>query len=236
MALNGIDPNPSFVDYAVRWGEAHKWNLREGDARTRNADNQCCGQTYLDLYAMDPKPERIAAIKQSIDGMVASEKVDDWNWVDAIQMAMPVFIKFGAMTKDPKYFDKAHQIYLHTRNVEGGKGLFNPADGLWWRDKDFVPPYKEPNGKSCYWARGNGWVIAALVRTLDLLPADSPYRAEYTTMFKTMCTALLKVQRTDGDRSIIAQGVAKGEQVVTRGQLRLGPKVKVQIAKSAEAS
>jgi len=46
----------------------------------------------------------------------------------------------------------------------------------------------------------------------------------------------VKVQRTDGDRTIIAQGVAKGEQVVTRGQLRLGPKVKVQIAKSAEAS
>ena len=46
----------------------------------------------------------------------------------------------------------------------------------------------------------------------------------------------VKVQRTDGDRTIIAQGVAKGERVVTRGQLRLGPKVKVQIAKSAEAS
>lgn len=46
----------------------------------------------------------------------------------------------------------------------------------------------------------------------------------------------VKVQRTDGDRSIVAQGLAKGEQVVTRGQLRLGPKVRVQIAKSAEAS
>jgi multidrug efflux system membrane fusion protein len=45
----------------------------------------------------------------------------------------------------------------------------------------------------------------------------------------------VKVQRTDGDRSIIGEGVTKGELVVTRGQLRLGPKVKVQIAKSAEA-
>ncbi len=47
----------------------------------------------------------------------------------------------------------------------------------------------------------------------------------------------IKVQRTDGERAIVGQGLAKGEQVVTRGQLRLGPKVKVQIAKpSAEAS
>ena len=47
----------------------------------------------------------------------------------------------------------------------------------------------------------------------------------------------VKVQRIDGERAIVAQGLAKGERVVTRGQLRLGPKVKVQIAKpSAEAS
>jgi multidrug efflux system membrane fusion protein len=41
------------------------------------------------------------------------------------------------------------------------------------------------------------------------------------------------VQRADGERAIIATGLAKGEQVVTRGQLRLGPKTRVQIAKPA---
>jgi multidrug efflux system membrane fusion protein len=41
------------------------------------------------------------------------------------------------------------------------------------------------------------------------------------------------VQRTDAERAIIATGLAKGEQVVTRGQLRLGPKTRVQIAKPA---
>jgi len=47
----------------------------------------------------------------------------------------------------------------------------------------------------------------------------------------------VKVQRADSDYAIIATGLRKGERVVTRGQLRLGPKVKVQIAgPSAEAS
>lgn len=47
----------------------------------------------------------------------------------------------------------------------------------------------------------------------------------------------IEVQRTEGDRSIIARGLAKGEQVVTRGQLRLGPKSRVQVSKSpAETS
>jgi membrane fusion protein, multidrug efflux system len=45
------------------------------------------------------------------------------------------------------------------------------------------------------------------------------------------------VTRTDGERAIIAKGLAKGERVVTRGQLRLGPKTRVQIGKTpAEAS
>jgi len=42
----------------------------------------------------------------------------------------------------------------------------------------------------------------------------------------------IEVQRTDGDRTIVSKGLEKGERVVTRGQLRLGPKSRVQISKS----
>jgi len=45
----------------------------------------------------------------------------------------------------------------------------------------------------------------------------------------------IAVQRTDGERSIVAKGLAKDELVVVRGQLRLGPKTRVQIAKPAAA-
>jgi multidrug efflux system membrane fusion protein len=46
----------------------------------------------------------------------------------------------------------------------------------------------------------------------------------------------ITVQRADGERAIVAQGLVKGERVVTQGQLRLGPKVPVQISKPAESS
>jgi multidrug efflux system membrane fusion protein len=46
----------------------------------------------------------------------------------------------------------------------------------------------------------------------------------------------VKVQRTDSERAIIEHGLAKGERVVTQGQLRLGPKVRVQLAKPAGAT
>ena len=197
MALHKVNPDARYYQYAVQWGEAHKWGL-PGGAKTVNADNQCSGQTYLDLYQIDPKPERLAQIKASIDGMLRRDKVDDWWWIDAIQMAMPIFAKLGVLEKDPRYFAKMHALYEFSKTAHGGKGLYNPTDHLWWRDRDFVPPYQEPNGQDCYWARGNGWVFAALVRVLDVLPADAPHRDEYLQTFKEMAEALAPLQRTDG--------------------------------------
>ena len=43
----------------------------------------------------------------------------------------------------------------------------------------------------------------------------------------------IKVQRTDSEHAIVASGLAKGERVVTRGQLRLAPRTRVQIGKPA---
>lgn len=47
----------------------------------------------------------------------------------------------------------------------------------------------------------------------------------------------IKAQRSDGEHTVVSDGLEKGEQVVTRGQLRLGPGTRVQIGRSApEAS
>jgi len=198
MDLYRIDPKPEYLDYAYRWAEFHDWNLRDGNTYTRNADNQCAGQTYIDLYLMDPEPHKIRYIKASVDSMMATSKIDDWDWIDALQMAMPVFAQLAAVYHDNSYIERMHDMYLVTRDSLGENGLYNPVDSLWWRDADYDPPYTEPNGEDCYWSRGNGWVLAALVRVMDLLPVDHPYYMEYKKTFTEMCGALLKVQRDDG--------------------------------------
>jgi unsaturated rhamnogalacturonyl hydrolase len=197
MALHAIDPQKKYYDYAVDWGTKHNWGMRSG-VYTRNADDQCCGQTYIDLYLIDKKEERIKAIKTSIDSMIRSEKKDDWNWIDALQMAMPVFVKLGVLYNDTSYYRKMHDLYAFTKYNHGDKGLYNGAEKLWWRDKDFDPPYREPNGEDCYWSRGNGWVVAALARTLQMLPKTDPHYNEYLQDFKDMCAALIPIQRADG--------------------------------------
>ena len=198
MALYQIAPKPEYLQYAVDWGGSHRWNLNRG-AATRNADNQCCGQIYLELYQTDPRPERLDSIKASVDAMMATDRMDDWWWIDALQMAMPVFGRMSLITGDPSYFDRAHEMYLYTKHTHGENGLYNPEDKLWWRDKDFDPPYTEPNGADCYWSRGNGWVVAAMVRMLQLLPESRlDLRQEYTRMLTDMCEAVRPLQREDG--------------------------------------
>ncbi len=196
MALYSIDPDQRYYDYAVDWGTKHQWGLRNG-LETRNADDQACGQVYLDLYELDKQEERMRSIKANIDFVMDSGKVDDWTWIDAIQMAMPVFAKLGVMFDDPRYFDYMYQMYSYSKNEEGG-GLYNPQDKLWWRDRDFVPPYQEPNGEDCYWSRGNGWVVAALVRVLSLIPEDEKNRSLYLQDYKELMEGVLKAQRKDG--------------------------------------
>lgn len=198
MALYAIDKKKAYYDYALQWGEKHKWGLR-GGVQTRNADNQCCGQTYIDMYLLDGKknPERIKDIKASIDLMMPTAKIDDWNWVDALQMAMPVFLRLGNLY-DTSYHRRMYEMYAFTKYKHGTNGLYNTAEHLWWRDKDFVPPYKEPNGEDCYWSRGNGWVVAALTKTLEGLPKTDSHYNEYLQDYKDMLAALLPIQRSDG--------------------------------------
>lgn len=197
-----IDPQQRYLDYMLEWGNKHNWGLRNSPDgwKTRNADNQCAGQTYIFLYELDAeKPEHyIANIKNSIDSMMVTDKIDDWSWIDAIQMAMPIFAQLGNITGDEAYYQRAYDMYMYTKLNHGENGLYNPEDSLWWRDADFDPPYTEPNGEDCYWSRGNGWVVVAMARMLDILPDNEPNRGEYETMLKEMSYALKRVQREDG--------------------------------------
>lgn len=253
--LTGSTKHEIYKKYIYDWGEAHKWLPRNG-VTTRDADDYCCCQTYLDIYqyvrsastsAAERKREDkirgsellIAPTKECMDNVIAAGSIPwmvggqeksagsagDWTWIDAIQMGLPVFSKLARLRhfegdKEPsRYTEQGWKMYETTRNMIGG-GLFNANEGLWWRDKDFVPPYQEPNGANCYWSRGNGWVYAALVRAMDAMllangaqvpqywePLDTKkwtdigvdahfndYKKDYLAMTK----ALVKCQRADG--------------------------------------
>lgn len=198
LSLYSIYPLDEYYDYAYGWADFHEWGFHRGTT-TRHADNYSPGQIYLDLYRLCPNDaEKIRKTRANINMLVNTPQVNEWWWIDAIQMGAPIFAKLGRLTGEQKYFDKMWAMYAYTRNEHGGNGMFNPKDGLWWRDQDFDPPYKEPNGEDCYWSRGNGWVYVALTRIMDEIPADEKHRADYLADYLTMSEALKKCQREDG--------------------------------------
>ena len=201
MALYAIDPQPEYLEYTDRWADFHQWTPRNGTATT-HADDQCCAQTYLDRYLMTRDERMLTHVRENLDHQMQT-KIGWWTWIDAIQMSMPVYSKMYRATGQQRYIDHAMKMYVWCRDTLAG-GLFDQKTGLWWRDKDYVPPYREPDGQYCYWSRGSGWVYAALVRVMgDLLamPQNKDTRRYYRLLkrdFITMSWALIRCQRTDG--------------------------------------
>jgi len=197
MALHEIHPREIYYQYALDWAEFHEWGFRGGNT-TRNADDYCAAQIYIDLYNLEPDPKKLRNTRACMQKFIHTPQLDDWSWIDAIQMGMPIFAKLGVLENDDRYFEKMYEMYMFTRNEHGDNGLFNEKDGLWWRDADFDPPYKEPNGEDSYWSRGNGWVIVALAKVLDIIPENEKHREQYISDLKTMAEALIPIQRKDG--------------------------------------
>ena len=215
MALQQVDPQQQYVDYATRWAEFHKWTARNG-IQTCDADDQCCQQTYIELLSYTHQDYRLQ-LKNVVENLehqmkTANQKTATqntktqttinslygwWTWIDAIQMAMPVYFEMMRLSGDRRYLNHAMNMYTWSRDTLAG-GLFNKAEGLWWRDKDYVPPYKEPDGQQCYWSRGNGWVYAALVRCMNSLDKKDKVYKQLKKDFMLMSEALLKCQREDG--------------------------------------
>ncbi|MBQ8095808.1 MAG: glycoside hydrolase family 88 protein [Prevotella sp.] len=204
MALQAIDPQQRYVDYALKWANFHQWTPRNG-VNTCDADDQCCGQTYVELlpFAGKPDSELLKNVRENLDHQMVTPNPKNqslygwWTWIDAIQMAMPLYMQMYRLTGEAKYRDHAMKMYNWSRNTLAG-GLFNVKEGLWWRDADYVPPYKEPDRQNCYWSRGNGWVYASLVRCMnELSPKEKAYK-QLKKDFLLMSAALLKCQREDG--------------------------------------
>lgn len=198
MALHSVHPKQAYYDYTLSWAQAHRWTPRHG-TMTRNADDYCCAQTYIDMYRLKCPEAQLDSVKACLENILKAneESNADWTWIDAIQMGMPVLMKMSRLTGDKRYAQKAWQMYHYTRDILD-HGLLDRQNGLWWRDADFNPPYQTPQGQPCYWSRGDGWVVAALVRVLnEMEPGDNHY-TDYQNDLSRMLRTLALFQRPDG--------------------------------------
>jgi unsaturated rhamnogalacturonyl hydrolase len=191
MAAFRTTGDKKYLEQALRWGESREWKLGE---RPRHADDQAPGQTYLELYLLKKDPAMIAHTKSVLDEMIRNPKPgrEDWWWCDALFMAPPVLARLYAATGDKKYLDFMNTMWWDTTDF-----LFDPEAKLYYRDKNYIGK-PNANGKKVFWARGNGWVMAGIVRVLQYLPKDDPARSRYINLLQTMAASVSRLQGEDG--------------------------------------
>jgi len=196
-----------YLRYSLDWAEHNDWmgakspdkatwkyTYGETDDYVLFGDWQTCFQVYADLYLMDPDPRRIARAREVMEYQMGTPNQDYWWWADGLYMVMPVMTKLHNITHDRRYLDKLHAYYTYANGV-----MYDPQESLYYRDAKYVyPRHQSVNGKKDFWARGDGWVFAALARVLSELPRDSVHRAEYVQRFQAMAAALQRAQQAGG--------------------------------------
>ena len=175
----------AYYDYSLRWAEHNLWMGARGTDRSKwvysygetddyvpFGDWQVCFQTYADLYVADPDPRKIARAREVMEYEMSTTADDYWWWADGLYMVMPVMTKLYNITGNGLYLDKLYEYWTYADNL-----MYDKEARLYYRDAKYVyPEHKTANGKKDFWARGNGWVLAALAKVLQDLPHDNARR------------------------------------------------------------
>src|ERR1039458_8326473 len=201
MALAGISGNPKYRDAMRALGETNQW---QPGSRFYHADDHCIGQTYTELYLLYREPRMIKALRERFDGILAkpsemqslafgnARATENWSWCDALFMGPPTWLRLYAATDDERYLNFAVSNWWRTADY-----LYDKEEHLFFRDSTYFQK-KEANGKKVFWSRGNGWVMAGLVRVLQYLPVDHPARSRFLQQYRAMATTILTCQQSDG--------------------------------------
>lgn len=203
MALAGISGDPKYRDALLAMGEANGW---KPGPRMYHADDLAVGQAYAGLYFLYRDPKMIAPLRARLESILSAppevqslefhqpyDQVSQlWSWCDSLFMAPPVWMQLFAATGDERYLDFAVKNWWRTTDY-----LYDRDEHLYFRDSTYFDR-REANGKKILWSRGNGWVMAGLVRMLQLLPANHPSRTRFQQLFQKMAEKILTAQQPDG--------------------------------------
>lgn len=203
MALAKVSASPRFRDKMIQLGETNQWKL---GPRPYHADDHAVGQMYLEAFALQHEPRMLAPMRERFDAILAQphdgsldfdrqknpDRLDRWSWCDSLFMAPPVWIGLWQATGNQAYLDFAVAHWWTTSDY-----LYDKDEHLYYRDSSYFGK-QEKNGKKVFWGRGNGWVMAGLVRVLSTLPADHPARARFVQQFREMADKVIACQQADG--------------------------------------
>ena len=200
MELAEVGTYSTYLNDMSAIGDSLLWKT---GSRHTMADDYCVAQMYSQLYMVYNKPVMIAQWRQQADSIITLPHTEalewknniaerEWAWCDALFMGPPALAYLSTATGDRKYLDAACKLWWKTTAY-----LYDKVEHLYYRDSRFFTQ-KEANGKKVFWSRGNGWVLAGLVRMLKNMPDDYPERPAFIKLYQEMARKIAALQNADG--------------------------------------
>lgn len=207
MEAYALTGEPEYLNFSQAWAEHNQWQGAKGTDKSRwkysygesddfvlFGDYQICFQTYCDLYNLSPDPKKIERAREVMEYEMSTDTTDYWWWADGLYMVMPVMTKLYSITQNPLYLEKLWEYWTVANSI-----MYDQETGLYFRDGKYVyPKHKSANGKKDFWARGDGWVLAAFAKVLQDLPETDPHRRTYIDYYKKMAEAVAACQQPEG--------------------------------------
>jgi unsaturated rhamnogalacturonyl hydrolase len=199
-AFGNMPGNDKYLTTLVNIGNDLNW----GTGKDRfMADDYCIGQIYSQLYTKYKDKKMIGAFslladsivnKPHDEGLEWKNKIQsrEWAWCDALFMGPTALSYLSTATGDPKYLQTATKLWWKTTDY-----LYDPEEKLYFRDGSYLQK-KEKNGQKVFWSRGNGWVLAGLVRLMENMPKNYPDKAKFEQLYKDMAGRIAALQQPDG--------------------------------------
>jgi len=212
-----------FLKYSEDWAEYNQWmgakeqdrakwlySYGETDDYVLFGDNQVCFQTYIDLYNINSDFKKVLRVQEVMEHQMVTNCNDYWWWADGLYMVMPIMTKLYNLTGSNLYLEKLYEYEQYAESI-----MYDKETGLFYRDARYVyPAHKTSNDKKDFWARGDGWVIAAFVKVIEDLPVSDSHRQFYIQRFQKMAKSIAACQQPDGywTRSLLDVSFAPGPE------------------------
>ena len=201
MAIGNLPGGKKYIKAVNEIGKKEKWGVIDTKWK---ANDHCTPQSWIEMFEIKKNPMMIEPICKELDKVIEVVSTQDdslkfirinnmkWSWCDALYMAPPTFSRLGKVTGKQKYYDFLNQWWWKVSAF-----YYDTEDHLYFRDENWFSK-QESNGAKVFWSRGNGWVIGGLVRVLQYLPENDPYRPKYEQQLREMLAKVKEIQGNDG--------------------------------------
>lgn len=145
-------------------------------------------EAYLD--AAERQYEYLQEIERTVDGGIPQRENAIELWIDTVYFVSPFLAQYGSIADDTSALEDAvRQLEVHNRYLrEPRRDLYRH---IWRENPDSYP-------QSTFWARGNAWMLTALVDTLEYLPDGFNGKKDLVRALQSLSASLVELQDRSG--------------------------------------